>query len=245
MSDRRAFGAPQNPSVPWHWWLHAAVALVLLSILNWMIANYVPFAVRKIEQSYLIFYYHFPAALSCFILFTVNFVASIAVLCTGSSDWDRRARIAGEVGLLACSITLATGSTWASAAWNTWWDWSDARLMSAAVMWLTYAGYVLLQNQVEDPVRRRRYAAVFGVLAFVNIPLTKYAIEWFGKTSHPAKFEDFQSDASITQTRWFGVLAFFSFYLLIFRWRMAREITRERVDSILSRVRRIEEGRAA
>ena len=231
--------------VPWHWWAHAGLSVVLLAILNWMIANHVPFSVRKIEQSYLIFYYHFPAALTLSLFFLVNFIASIVVLATNSPTWDRRARVAGEVGLLATSITLATGSTWASAAWNTWWDWSDARLMSAAVMWLTYAGYVLLQNQVEDPVRRRRYAAVFGILAFVNIPLTKYAIEWFGKTSHPETFDDFKSDATITQTRWFGVIAFFTFYLLLYRWRMAREITKERVDSILARVRRIEEGASA
>ena len=114
--------------------------------------------------------------------------------------------------------------------------------MSAAIMWLTYAGYVLLQNQVEDSVKRRRFAAIFGILAFVNIPFVHYAVEWFGKTSHPEKFEDFTSASSITITRWFGVLAFLVFYLLLYRWRVAREGTKERLETVLARVRRIEEG---
>jgi len=224
---------------------HAIAAIALVSALNVLIARYVPFSIEKIEQSYLIFYYHLPAALSCLILFTMVLVASIAFLATGRPAWDRRARAAAGVGLLACTITLATGSTWASAAWNTWWDWGDARLMSAAVMWLTYAGYVLLQDQIDDAPRRRRFAAVFGILAFVNIPLVHWAIEWFGETHHPETFQDLGTDPRITKTRWFGVLAFFVFYLLLYRWRLAREETKERLESVLARVRRIEEGASA
>ncbi len=235
----------RSPRVHPSFLIHAAAALVMVSALNYMIANYVPFSIRKIEQSYLIFYYHFPAALSCLVFFTIVLVASIAVLRTGSPAWDRRARAAGEVGLLTCSVTVATGSTWASAAWNTWWDWSDARLMSAAIMWLTYAGYVLLQNQVEDSLKRRRFAAIFGILAYINIPLVHYAVEWFGKSSHPETFDDLGSDPSISQTRWFGVLAFFTLYLLLYRWRLARQDSKERLDTVLARVRGIEEGDSA
>ena len=225
--------------------VHAIAAIALVSTLNALIARYVPPAIQKIEQSYLIFYYHLPAALSCLIFFTMVLAASIVFLVTGNPAWDRRARTAAGVGLLACTITLATGSTWASAAWNTWWDWGDARLMSAAVMWLTYAGYVLLQAQIDDAPRRRRFAAVFGILAFVNIPLVHWAIEWFGETHHPETFQDLASDPEITQTRWFGVLAFFIFYLLLYRWRLAREETKERLEAVLARVRRIEEGASA
>ena len=232
----------KKPKIPITFLLHAGATLIMISLLNWMIANYVPFSIDKIQQSYLIFYYHFPAAISCSIFFLMVLVGSIQVLRTGSPAWDRRARVAGQVGLVACTATLATGSTWASAAWNTWWDWSDARLMTAAIMWLTYAGYVLLHDQIDDPVKRRRYAAVYGILAFVNIPLTKYAVEWFGKTSHPEKFFDSDSASVIAQTRWFGVIAFFSLYLLLYRWRLAREATKERLETVLARVRRIEEG---
>ncbi len=222
--------------------IHAIIAGVMIAALNWLIANYVPFSIRKIEQSYLIFYYHFPSAIGCSIFFTMVLIGSIGYLINLRPKWDRFANCSAQVGLVACTATLATGSTWASAAWNTWWDWGDARLMTAAVMWLTYAGYVLLQAQIENPSKRRHLAAVFGILAWINIPMTKYAVEWFGKTSHPEQFEDFSSADEITLTRWFGVLAFLVFYLLLFRWRLAQEETRERLESVLSRVRQIEEG---
>ena len=235
----------KKPTIPITFLIHAAATLVMVSALNWMISNYVPFSVRKIEQSYLIFYYHLPAALSLSVFFAIVLIGSIMVLRNDSSVWDRRARVAAQVGLVACTVTLATGSVWASAAWNTWWDWSDARLMTAAIMWLTYAGYVLLHDQIDDPVKRRRYAAVYGILAFINVPMTKYAVKWFGKTSHPEAFADFDSDPRIVITRWFGVLAFFSLYLLLYRWRLAREETKERLETVLGQVRRIEEGGGA
>ena len=89
--------------------------------------------------------------------------------------------------------------------------WDDKRLMTAAIMWLTYAGYVVLQAQIEDPERRRLYAAVFGILAFLNIPLVHFAIKWFGDVSHPMKFKDLASNEGIPVTRWTGVVAFLSF----------------------------------
>lgn len=226
-------------------WIHAAVAVALISYLNHLIAHEVPFSVKKIEQSYLIFYYHLPAAISCSIFFLIVFVASIVVLVTGSPEWDRRAVIAGQVGVAACAGTLASGSTWASAAWNTWWDWGDARLMTAAIMLFTYVGYVMLHAQVEDPVKRRRFGAVYGILAFVNIPLTKYAVEWFGTTAHPAKLENIATDPAIVTTKRVGIFAFLTLYLLIYRWRLQRERTRDRLEAVLAEVRRIEEGAVA
>lgn len=231
--------------IPGSFLWHALLTVILVSVFNGMISQWVPFSINKIEQSYLIFYYHFPAALSLGFFFTLVLIASIQVLRTDSVVWDRRARVAGQVGMVCCTATLATGSVWAAAAWNTWWDWADPRLTTAAIMWLTYAGYVLLPSQIPDPHKRRRYTAVYGALAFANYPLTKYAVELFGQSSHPESFGDFASDFSITATRWFGVLAFFSLYLLLYRWRMAREETKERLESVLASVRRIEEGAAA
>jgi len=225
--------------------VHAVVALGLIAWLNHRIAHAVPFSVKKIEQSYLIFYYHLPSALSCSIFFAIVLVGSIQVLRTGSAEWDRRAVVAGRVGVAACAATLASGSTWASAAWNTWWDWGDPRLMTAAIMFFTYAGYVLLHAQVEDPVRRRRFGAIYGILAFVNIPLTKYAIEWFGATAHPAELSNIATDEAIVITKSVGVLAFFTLYCLFYRWALQRERTKDRLRSVLTRVRAIEEGAAA
>ena len=231
--------------IPLSMLIHAVVALGLFALLNHFIANEVPFSVKKIEQSYLIFYYHFGAAIGFSLFFLFVFIASIVVLVNGSPEWDRRAVVAGELGVVACAGTLASGSVWASAAWNTWWDWGDARLMTAAITMFTYVGYVVLHAQVEDPVKRRRFGAVYGVLAFVNIPLTKYAVEWFGTTAHPAKLENVATDPAINTTKVLTVVSFFVLYTFIYRWRLQRVRTKDRLESVLADVRRIEEGAVA
>ena len=235
----------ETPHVPlprMSFMLQAVGALAAITLLNVMIARYVPFRIEGMDSFYLIFFYHFPSAMNCLLFFTVVLVMGIRYLRDHDLRWDRHARVAGEVGLLACSVTLVTGSVWAKSAWNTWWDFSDPRLMSAAVMWLTYAGYVTLQLQMEDGTHRRRYAAVFGILAWLNIPFVHYAIRLLGSQSHPMEIT---AEDSITVTQWYGVAAFTVVYTLIYRWKLHREQVRERVEEVLGEVRRLEEGATA
>ena len=50
-----------------------------------------------------------------------------------------------EVGLAFLAGNLITGSIWGRVAWGIWWTW-DARLTSALVCWLLYAGYLMLRQ---------------------------------------------------------------------------------------------------
>jgi heme exporter protein C len=224
--------------------VHALLTLAALAALNWLVVRHVPYAIRVIGNSYLIFFYHFPAAINVFVFYGGVLAASCAYLATKDPVWDRRARVACEVGVLANAVLLMTGSTWARAAWGVWWRWEDPRLMSAAVMSLVYLGYLVLQHGMEDDARRRTYAAVYGILAFINIPIVHYSIRWFGEKSHPMEFSQL-SDVEIVRTRWFGVLAFLLFYLLLYRWKYEREALRERAEGALQRLRELEEARAA
>ncbi len=220
--------------------VHALAALAALLALNWLVVTYAPLEIKMIGSSYLIFFYHLPAAISMGILYTAMMVFSVAYLRTRRPVWDRRARSAAEVGFLANMVLLVTGSTWAKAAWNVWWVWSDPRLMSAAVMSLIYLGYLMLQGAVEEPQRRRQISAVYGTLAFINLPVVHYSIQWFGQTSHPMKF-DSMSTASIIDTKRFALFAFFLLYAVIYRWAYDRTTRTERVEDALQRIRRIEE----
>lgn len=223
--------------------LHAALAFAALATLNWLVVHHVPFAIQVIGNSYLIFFYHFPAAINVFVFYGWVLAASILYLKTKDPVWDTRARVAAEVGVLANAILLMTGATWAKAAWGVWWRWEDPRLMSAAVMSLVYIGYLVLQHGMEDDARRRPFAAVYGILAFINIPIVHYSIRWFGEKSHPMEFSQL-SDAEIIRVRWFGVAAFFLFYLLLYRWKFERDDVRERTEASLASVRGLEEARA-
>ncbi len=220
--------------------VHAVLALAALLFLNWLVVTEVPLAIKGIGSSYLIFFYHFPAAINVFVFYGALMGASVLYLKTKDPIWDRRARAAAEVGILCNAVLLVTGSTWAKAAWNAWWVWNDPRLMSAAVMTLIYIGYLMLHGAIEEPARRRQVAGVYGSLAFLNIPMVHYSIKLFGQASHPMKF-DALSDASVVATRWYGVAAFFVFYLLIYRWTFDRKSRADRLEDSLGRIRRIEE----
>ena len=245
-SRRKDAGAfPFLGNLPrWTFLLHAALALCAVCALNWLVARHVPFAIKRIGDSYLIFFYHFPSAINVFVFYAGLLAASLGFLTTRDPVWDLRARVSCQVGLLANAVLLFTGSTWAKAAWNQWWVWNDPRLMSAAIMSITYLGYLVLQDSVEDDRKRRTFSAVYGCLAFVNIPIVHFAIRWFGEASHPMKLDELSSDLSIVRTRWFGVLVFFLFYLVLYRWKYEREAVRERTSELLQEVRRIEERTA-
>ncbi len=220
---------------------HGLLALAGLFYFGYLVATWVPFAIKQLKSSYLIFFFHFPNALNTFVFFGGCLGGSVLFLITKQPRWDRWARCSAEVGVMAGFVLLATGMTWAKAAWDHWWVWDDPRLMSAAVMMLTYLGYLTLQAGIEDPHKRRTFSAVFGVLAFLNIPIVHKAIEWFGETSHPPKLDGL-SDPSIIATRWFGVLVFLILYLLLLRWRQSRLTTTEEIEDALDRIRRLEEA---
>ena len=222
--------------------IHAGAALLALWGLNFMIASYVPVAIQQIESSFWIFFYHFPSAINCYLFFTTLMVCAVGFLATRDPRWDQHGRVAGEIGVLAVTITLVTGSCWARMAWGQWWIWDDPRLLSVAIMWATYAGYLMLQYQVEDTDKRRRWTAVYAVLAWINLPIVHYSIQWLGSKSHPQKFQDLSSTGSIVGTRWFGVFAFLVLYSLIYRWKLARDRVHDEAQAILSRVRHMEEG---
>jgi len=51
-------------------------------------------------------------------------------------------------------------------------------------LWLLYISYLLLRNMLEEPDRRALLSAVFGIFAFLDVPLVFGAIRWW-RTQHP------------------------------------------------------------
>ncbi|MDR2605373.1 MAG: cytochrome c biogenesis protein CcsA [Desulfovibrio sp.] len=121
-----------------------------------------------------IFYLHLPLAWWALSGFFLTFVASIVYLCTGKEQWDAAAAASAEVSLVfACSAVIA-GSIWAKASWGAWWTW-DARLTTALIMCFVYAGYLILRSLDMPPARRARAGAVFGIIAFLDVPLVFFS----------------------------------------------------------------------
>lgn len=130
-----------------------------------------------------IFYFHVPSAWTGFVAFFLVFVVSIAYLFRRRPQWDWLAVSAAEVGVACFTVVLVTGPIWAKPVWGIWWTW-DARLTSTFVLWVLYVSYLLLRSLVGDPERRAMVSAVFGIFAFLDVPLVYLSI-WFWRTQHP------------------------------------------------------------
>jgi heme exporter protein C len=115
-----------------------------------------------------IFYIHVSSYAGGSVVFFITVLAGIAYLATRDQKWDRLAVSSVEVGLPLMTVCLVTGSAWARPIWNTWWT-ADPRLNGMAVMWLLYAAYLTLRGAIEDPDRRARFAAIYGILAFASV----------------------------------------------------------------------------
>src|ERR1039458_1061541 len=60
-----------------------------------------------------IFYYHVPSAWTAFILFFINFGASVYYLIKRNPAADIVALVSAEVGVVFCTVVLVTGPIWA------------------------------------------------------------------------------------------------------------------------------------
>src|SRR5882757_186242 len=130
-----------------------------------------------------IFYFHVPSAICSFIAFFVVFIANFAYLGTRQPKWDWLGVAGAEVGVVCSTIVLITGPIWAHPVWGIWWTW-DARLTSTFVLWLLYVSYLLLRTLIEEPERRALLSALFGIFAFLDVPLVFFSIRWW-RTQHP------------------------------------------------------------
>ena len=119
-----------------------------------------------------IFYFHMPAAWVCYLAFFVTFVCSILYLRSHRQIYDLVATSSAGLGVLFASIALLTGPIWAKEEWGVYWDWSDAKLVATLVLWLAYVGYLMVRTLIRDDRERGRMAAVYGIVAFLTVPLS-------------------------------------------------------------------------
>lgn len=170
-----------------------------------------------------IFYYHLPSAWVAFLLFFVNFLASVWYIVRRSLGSDALALASAEVGVSFCTIVLITGPIWARPIWGIWWTW-DARLTSTLVLWLIYVSYLVLRHYASGgqvPV----LAAALGIFGFLDVPIVYMAIRWF-RTQHPQPVIGGGQDSGLDHRMWMAVLwnlLAFSLLALLFVWARYRQ----------------------
>lgn len=176
-----------------------------------------------------IFYFHVPSGFAAFLAFFVVAAYSVAYLVKRNAWHDRIAYAAAEIGVMFSTAILLTGMLWAKPAWNTYWSW-DPRLTTMLILWFIYVAYLMLRDYVGDDERGARFAAVFAIVGFVDVPIVYFSIRWW-RTLHPQPVimggEGSGLHPDMQLTLLFSTVTFFVlfFYLLVVRLRL--EHTRE------------------
>jgi heme exporter protein C len=167
-----------------------------------------------------ILYFHVPMALVAFLAFFIVFGASVAYLRTGNPRWDRLGQASAEVGVVFTTLVLITGAIWGYPIWGTWWSW-DPKLTSTLIMWFMYVAYLMVRSYAEPP-RGPRYAAIVGIVAFVDVPIVYLSSYWW-RTLHPppaiGPLAEQQPSSSIVWMLMLSVVAFTVLFAFLVRVR--------------------------
>lgn len=178
-----------------------------------------------------IFYLHVPAAFLAFLAFFITFIASILYLIKRDLKWDRIASCSVEIGVIFCTIVLITGPIWAKPVWNVWWTW-DPRLTTTLILWFIYLAYLMLRGVVREN-QQANLSAVFGIIGFVNVPITFFAIRLW-RTIHPVIItpQGMNMSAPIKHTLILSFCAFALLFLTLLISRIKLESLRMKTEEL-------------
>jgi heme exporter protein C len=171
-----------------------------------------------------IFYFHVGIAWIAGLALFVTFVASILYLWRSEQrKYDIVAASSVEIGVVFGVMVLASGMLWARPVWNTWWTW-DPRLTTTAITEFLYVAYLMLRSAIEDPQRRARFSAVYGIIGFASVPITFFATRWFN-TIHPdlGQTPGFGLTPNMRPPMFISLIAFTLVYLVLLRARVKVE----------------------
>ena len=212
------------------------VTVIVLAISTWLALVFAPTEI-VMGQVQRVFYFHIGTAWVGLMGFVIAAVAGIVYLITHDLKWDRVELAAVEVSLVFFFITIVLGSIWARPAWNTWWTW-DPRLTTYTIVLLLYIAYFMLRGAIEEPERRARFAAVYGIFAFLSVPLTFMSIRWWN-TIHPVILDPnkgFGLGPGMASAFMIGILAFTILYVTLLANRLRVEWMVERVAALRERL---------
>jgi heme exporter protein C len=179
---------PQDKeSAPGRLWPSGAALAVGAAVWAALVVTAPADAMQGVVQK--ILYVHVPCAFAAYGGFIVTAVASALYLRTHDPRYDRVALASAEIGVLFCTLVIVSGPIWAKASWGHWWAW-DPRLTVTLLQWFVYLSYLLLRSFTEGNARTARFAAVYGLVGLVSVPLNYFAIELFGGAAmHPDNLE--------------------------------------------------------
>lgn len=182
-----------------------------------------------------IFYFHLGSATAAFLSFTLVLVFSLVFLATRAPRWEILGLAAAETGVLFCTLVLMTGPLWARPVWGKWWVW-DPRLTTTLILWFLYVGYLALRQAIPG-YKGAVVSAVYGTLAFVDVPIVYFSIRWW-RGIHPIVIRKGHIGlaAGMVPPLLISIAGFILLSLAIVRERAAIESTSRDIENLSRRI---------
>jgi heme exporter protein C len=186
-----------------------------------------------------ILYFHAPSAYGFYLGGAACFLASARYLVTPSLRSNAWAQAGSEVALMFGLMVLTSGPLWGKKAWGLYWTW-DPRLTTMLLSVLLYAAMLIFRRFVGNGDAERRFAAAFGVLGSVLLPIIHYAVRLWGG-NHPTVISKGGGGLASPEMKWalgigFATMTALAVMLLMLRARTAwlAQRTSELEEELLS-----------
>jgi heme exporter protein C len=179
--------AKNNHFNSWFWdFLLFALLFSLLGYYTFYCLN-IPNVLLEQGISHRIFYFHVPVAWVALYGPIFSSIASIFYLIFRKNFLDQYSYSLNIISLIFSFGVLFSGPIWAQSAWGVPWDWTDARLQSFFILFLSLIGYFIFRNLVISNKKKMILGAYLTILCALNSVLTWGAIRWFDNPgNHPS-----------------------------------------------------------
>jgi|SRR5690625_3345557 len=183
--------------------------LIILAVPMTLVCLYLIFIWSPVERIMgpvqKIFYFHVASAMVCYLAFFVVFIFSLLYLFKKKRMYDLIAGVSGEIGILFTAIVLITGPIWARSAWNTWWTW-EPRLTTTLILFFMFIAYIVIRNLDMEWQKRARLSGIFGIIAFLNVPIVHFSVQWWGATLHPEVVSEGDAGGGLEPSMYFTLM---------------------------------------
>ncbi len=218
------------------------IVLLGLGFVLTVISLYLVFAYVPTEETMgivqRIFYLMVPMGWLSLLSFLIVFIGSILYLVKRESKWDILASCSAEIGIVFTTLALIVGAIWAKPIWGVWWTW-EPRLTATIVLWLIYAAYLLVRSYTAEEQKGARFAAVVGIVGFIDIPIIALATTlWKGVHPGPLIFQGGLAPPMLL-TLQVSIVAFTVLYVVLLMQRVSAkndEIEIKRLKGLYSQV---------
>lgn len=195
-------------------WLAGAAVVSLTVGVFWALLQ--PLPEHEQGERLRIFFVHVPAAMMGVNIYAVMVVASLIGLIRGHPVSHLVAKAAAPIGAAFTLVALISGAFWGAETWQAWWDWRDARLMSALILFFFYLGYIALWNAIDEPTRAAELAAVLCLFGSVFAVLARYASLFWATLHQGSSLSIFDGETKVADAIFLPLMVLFVANYLVF-----------------------------